>query len=69
MLMSIYRYGNPYACVRGHSEHGGASGTVESIQRRGLATWSRGERWSLTTTGLAAVRDARAARRAARRRR
>lgn len=74
MLVSIYRYGNPYARVRGHAQHGGAAGTVASIQRRGLAEWRKPEPgssrvWWLTETGLAAVRAARAARRAARRRR
>lgn len=51
MLRSVGRGGKPLDGVFGQAAHGGASGTIASLQRRNLLVFD-GKRWKLTRAGV-----------------
>lgn len=62
MLEDTERCGEPYASVRGAAAHGGANGTIASLQRMRLLEWddksaSRAPCWRVTPAGKEALKQ------------
>lgn len=55
MLESVRDTGDPWARIFGQAAHGGAAGTIASLQKRALLKHD-GTKWALTPEGTAALK-------------
>lgn len=55
MLESVRDTGDPWDRIFGQAAHGGAAGTIASLQKRGLVKHTEAK-WALTPEGTAALK-------------